>query len=70
MIPLRATLYIEPSTCPHTRGDDPVDAVYSERKNALVPTRVGMILELALFENRKRACPHTRGDDPGCGYRR
>ena len=70
MILSEVVLTMHDVTCPHTRGDDPVDAVYSERKNALVPTRVGMILELALFENRKRACPHTRGDDPGCGYRR
>ena len=32
----------------------------------LVPTRVGMILTQAQFEQLKQPCPHTRGDDPKC----
>ena len=30
----------------------------------LVPTRVGMILELFNAKSASIACPHTRGDDP------
>ena len=30
----------------------------------LVPTRVGMILQLRRLSTFADACPHTRGDDP------
>ena len=31
----------------------------------LVPTRVGMILNIDMMIINDLSCPHTRGDDPG-----
>ena len=36
----------------------------TEYRQALVPTRVAMILLTSLFSMLLTACPHTRGDDP------
>ena len=52
------------STCPHTRGDDPVLQLMDILREQLVPIRVGMILFLSGHLSFFGACPHTRGDDP------
>ena len=36
----------------------------------LVPTRVGMILNVGDKVGGLNACPHTRGDDPHCQLRK
>ena len=64
MIPDNLTDTNGGSACPHTRGDDPFNAVGELCEGALVPTRVGMILSAISLRFVGFACPHTRGDDP------
>ena len=67
MIPQRQPKGQEENTCPHTRGDDPTPYIAAAMSLRLVPTRVGMILELFNAKSASIACPHTRGDDPFVG---